>query len=452
MGTLDGVVPLSLVMNELIPIAKIVRATYNPRVMPDSEMEALTRSLTTFGFVEPVVVNKRENPFSKNDTLEPPYYYILVGGHQRTTATERLIVNGKPPKGVEQVNGEWCVPAMVVELNDEEERALNLALNKIRGRWDEKKLGDIIVGLRDATVLPATGFREDEISRILDHSLPDSVDAGGSEEGEPKEPRSKPGEVYQLGPHRLICGDSTDPHVLDTLLNGAKAAMIWTDPPYNVAYKSTGGGLAKEGKQSIKNDDMEPEDFKKLVEGAFAAMYEETEPGGAIYICTGWRSYPQFLDSMLKLGFHHSCVIVWVKSGGGFDHRDYKLRTEWIAKAKKVEGKAAEAIIYGWKKGTHHFFGDDNEYDVWDMPRKATQSYLHPTEKPDWLPMRAIRNSSKRGEIILDPFAGSGSVMAAAHKTGRSAYMVELDPKFCDVIRDRWERIEKAEQAQHEEA
>lgn len=426
-------------MTDLYPLADIKRAEYNPRVMPDAEMDALVKSLKTFGFVEPVVINSH-----------PGREGILIGGHQRTTAVERLIIQGTPPKGVEQkgpTEGAWHIPATLVDLDEEKERALNLALNKIHGKWDEGKLAEIIIGLKDSDIMPATGFRDDEVSRILDSAFPEDESDSTEGDAEAKEPRSKPGEVYQLGPHRLICGDSTDATVIAKLMGEEKAAMVWTDPPYNVDYKSTGGGLASEGKESIKNDHMPPEDFKKLIDGAFTSMYLYTQSGGAFYICSGWQSYHVFMDAMLKLGFYHSSVITWVKPSAVMGFNDYKHRTEIIAKARKTDRKTAEAIIYGWKKGVHQFFGE-NEMDVWEMPRKAVQSYLHPTEKPDWLPMRAIRNSSKRGEIVLDPFGGSGSVMAAAHKTGRRAFMVELDPKFCDAIRDRWERIEKAEAAQ----
>jgi DNA modification methylase len=431
-------------MIQHLPISKIHRAEYNPRYMPDSEMEALMRSLAAFGFVEPIVVNARDSVFAKNDLLEPPIY-VLVGGHQRTTATERLIAVSNPPKGVEEKDGQWMIPAMVVHLSLEEEQALNLALNKIRGRWDELKLGEIIIGLKETTILPATGFRDDEISRILDASMPETELGTGGEIPEPTEPRSKPGEIYQLGPHRLIVGDSTDPAVFEKLMAGKKASMVWTDPPYNVAYKSTGRGLLSEGKESIKNDNMSATDFKTLIDRAFAAMHPVVEAGGAFYVCSGWQSYPVYLDAMMKLGMHQSGVITWVKPGGTLSYSDYRHQTEIIAKAKKEVGKTAESIIYGWKEGTHRFYGE-NEFDVWEMPRKSTQKYIHPTEKPDWLPMRALRNSSKRGEIVLDPFAGSGSVMAAADKTGRSAYMIELDPKFADVIRDRWDRMEKGKQ------
>ncbi len=167
--------------------------------------------------------------------------------------------------------------------------------------------------------------------------------------------------------------------------------------------------------------------------------------GAALYICSGWSSYPQFLESMLKNGFQHSGVIIWVKNVASMGWNDYRYKHEWIAKAKKVEPKTAEGIIYGWKSGTHKFNGE-GEFDVWEMPRKAVTKYLHPTEKPDWLPMRAMRNSTDRGEIVLDPFSGSGSVMAAADKCGRRAFMIELDPRFCDVIRDRWDRLVKAKE------
>lgn len=243
--------------------------------------------------------------------------------------------------------------------------------------------------------------------------------------------------MYDLGPHRLICGDSTKPETYAALLGNEKAAMIWTDPPYNVNYEGK-----TDQKMKIKNDKMSPEDFRIFIDSAFACILGVTATGGSMYICSGWSSYPQFLDSMMKNGFRHSGVIIWVKNNATFGFSDYKYKHEWIAKAKKADAKTAEAIIYGWKKGTHTFFGE-NEFDVWEMPRR-TSNRNHPTEKPDWLIMRALRNSSKRGDIVMDPFGGSGSLMAAAEKTGRRAFMVELDPKFCDVIRDRWERIQAA--------
>ena len=421
--------------SQKIKITDLRRAEYNPRIMPDSEMVALKESIKTFGFVESVVVNTHSCERCGNRKG------ILVGGHQRTTAVEALIAAGEPIKGIETKDNVADIPANLVDLHIDEEKLLNLALNKIKGKWDEKKLSDIIVELKESPYIPASGFRDDEISRILDMTLEDE-DEEAEEGGEEKEPRSKFGEIYELGSHRLICGDSTDPETYKRLLGENRADMVFTDPPYNVNYKSRGDKLKSEGNESIKNDNMDDAQFRAFIDSAFYGMFIHTKEGASFYICSGWSSYPQFLESMLKHGFQHSGVIIWVKNVPSMGWNDYRYKHEWIAKAKKPDPKTAQGIIYGWKNGTHQFYGD-NEFDVWEMPRKAVAHYLHPTEKPDWLAMRALRNSTKRDDIVLDPFGGSGSTMAAAEKVGRRAYMIELDPKFCDVIRDRWERISK---------
>lgn len=416
------------------PIKDLKRAEYNPRTMPDAEMQALMKSIETHGFVEPIVVNVNKDR-----------YGVIVGGHQRLTACEKLIAKGHTNIiGIEIIGTDYRLPAMTVDLTLEAEKQLNIGLNRIHGKFDEDKLYSLIVEMKDSPTIPTTGFREDEISRILDRDLPEDEDE--EKEVLESEPRSKIGEVYELGPHRLICGDSTDKATYE-LLFGAESRpdMIWTDPPYNVKYKSHGEALNESGKESLKNDDLDPADFKKLIDEAFHRMFEVAKTGAPFYICSGWQSYPQFLASMLACGFYHSGMIIWVKPGGTISFADYKAQHEWIAKAKKPDTKVAQSIIYGWSQGTHTFYGS-NEYDVWEMPRKATSNYLHPTEKPDWLPMRAIRNSTKRGDIVLDPFSGSGSVMSACEKTGRRAFMIEMDPKFCDVIRARWDRIQSAKQ------
>ncbi len=421
-------------MQTTIKIRDLKRADYNPRIMPDSEMQALIKSIETKGFVEPMVVNSFKDR-----------YGIIIGGHQRLAAIEYLIARSITPKNIEKQGDDYLIPVVFVELeNLTEEVELNLGLNKIHGKFDEEKLYTLIVDIKESPTLPSSGFREDEISRILDQTLNEDED---EEEpiDETKEARSKLGEIYELGQHRLICGDSTDPEVYKALLGKERADMIFTDPPYNVDYHSRGEKLKGDNLEKIKNDNMTPEEFKAFIDGAFSGMITYIKEGGSLYICSGWSSYPQFLQSMLSNGFRHSGVIIWVKNVPSMGWNDYRYKHEWIAKAKKPDPKTAESIIYGWKVGTHMFFGD-NEYDVWEMPRKATARYLHPTEKPDWLCMRALRNSTKRNDIVLDPFGGSGSTMTAAEKVGRRAFMIELDPKFCDVIRDRWERMNHAKQ------
>lgn len=413
------------------PIKDLVRADYNPRVMPEAEMQSLMKSIETHGFVEPIVVN-----------VNKERYGVVVGGHQRMTAIEKLVARNVEIKGIKaDKDGAFSIPCFEVDLDLEAEKQLNIALNKIHGKFDEDKIYNLIVEMKDSPTLPSTGFREDEISRILDRNMPEETDDGGT--GLPAEPRSKPGEIYELGEHRLICGDATDPETYQKLFGSIRPDMLWTDPPYNVAYE----GKTDE-KMTIKNDKLTEVDFKELVDKSFAAILATMKLGAPMYICSGWASYPQFLDSMLKNGFYHSGVIIWVKNSAVMGFRDYKTKHEWIAKAKKVDGRQAQAIVYGWKEGSHPFYGS-NEFDVWEMPRR-TANRNHPTEKPDWLIMRAVRNSTKRGEIVLDPFAGSGSLMSAADKTGRRAFMIELDPKFCDVIRDRWDRIQKSKHTDQE--
>ncbi len=416
--------------NKLMAIGVLKRADYNPRTMPDSEMASLKKSILAFGFVEPIIVNEH-----------PDRYGVVIGGHQRLTAIESLVAAGTIPNGLVKDEGtlSYLVPVSLVELSLDDEKLLNLALNKIKGVWDDEKLSSIILELKENVHIPASGFREDEISKILDELLDDDLIEEEPEDTN-AEPRSKLGEIYELGNHRLICGDSTDPEVYRSLLGKEKVDMVFTDPPYNVNYHSRGEKLEDQGLEKIKNDNMTSDEFKVFIDGAFSAMMLPVREGASFYICSGWSSYPQFLSSMEKNGFKHSGVIIWVKNVPSMGWNDYRYKHEWIAKALKPDAKTAESIVYGWKQGTHMFYGE-GEYDVWEMPRKATARYLHPTEKPDWLCMRALRNSTKRNDIVLDPFAGSGSTMSAAEKTGRRAYMIELDPKFCDVIRDRWEKL-----------
>lgn len=336
-----------------VKIKALRRTEYNPRTMPETEMRALKESIMSFGFVEPVVVNAHECD-ECGDRKN-----ILIGGHQRTTAVAELIEAGKIPQGIRlgEVKGEANpleiaeLPAIFVDFHIEQEKALNLALNKIKGKWDEEKLTAVIIELKGSPLIPATGFREDEVSRILDHGLlPDEEDGMG--EGEADVPSSQFGEIYELGEHRLLCGDATDPEAYAKLLGDQKADIVFTDPPYNVAYHSRGKGLKGEGKEELKNDDLSDQEFARLIDRSFYEMMQRMKPGAAAYICSGWSSYPQFLSSLLKAGYEHSGVIIWVKNAPSMGWNDYRYKHEWIIRAKQPEGKKAGGIIYGWKKGS----------------------------------------------------------------------------------------------------
>lgn len=407
-----------------IPIAELKFADYNPRQISKENFARLRTSIKEFGMTVPCTVNShagREN--------------VLIAGHMRTRAA--------------QEEGMTEVPCFVVDIDPQKERLLNIALNNhnLEGDWDEQKLAEMIVQLNQEDVeVRLTGFDEMQVSNILD----DYMDTGRKDEApEPLagEPDSKPGTLYELGRHRLLCGDSTKPEDINRLMGDQHAAMVFMDPPYNVNYSGEG---EKTG-EGIKNDNMSPEAFAEFSRKIFTSMSASLRQGGVFYICSGWSSYPQFAKALADLNIAVRGVIVWVKNNAALGWNDYHYKHEFILKGKKERqaknATKAVGILYGWTEGSHEFYGSKDQYDVWEMPRDAVDKYEHPTQKPDWLPMRAILNSSKRGEIVLDLFGGSGSTMMACEKTGRAAYMIELDPKYCDVIRKRYAAyVEKAAQ------
>lgn len=409
----------------MIKIEQLRFADYNPRQISEKQFEALRASLKEFGILDPAVVN-----------MHPGREYTIVGGHMRVRAAS--------------LEGMTEYPCFLVNLDETKEQKANLALNKISGEWVPEKVAEIIIRLNNQDEdLKTTGFEDHEVSRVLDdQSLAkvadeDEQEIPGGQQIPEKEPITQLGEIIELGPHRLICGDSTDQETYRKLLQDLKADMIFTDPPYNVDYHSRGDKLKDQGNDSIKNDAMTAGEFEKFLGAAYAAMLAFCKEGAAGYVCTGWKTYAILCKKLVENGFNLAGVITWVKNIASMGYNDYRYKHEWVMygkKGKKAPDIKAEAIIYGWAPGKHRFYGED-EYDVWEMPRKPVQHYLHPTEKPDWLIMRAMRNSSKRGDIVLDPFAGSGSTLAAAHKMGRRAMLIELDPKFCDVIRERWEKL-----------
>ena len=403
-------------------ISKLRPAEYNPRKISDAELLRLRKSIREFGMVQPIVVNMAKGREG-----------IVIGGHQRLQAAAQ--------EGIDEV------PVIVVKLDEKKEKALNLALNKISGDWDQQALVQIIDELKTEDIIDATGFDDAEISRLLDSLLPEDEEDDDKEEQEildKKEADSVPGQVYELGPHRLICGDATDPEVYAKLFEGVdeKAQMIFTDPPYNVDYSSRMRSNDSMVRKDLENDAMSPEEFREFLGDSIAAMVQFTKSNATIYLCNNWKSYPDFATVLGGLGLDVAGLIVWVKNNTTMGYNDYRYKHEFITKTKtkKRLRKRAEFIAYVKRQQGAIWNGGRDEADVWEGPRKDVNSYLHPTEKPDWLPMRAIKNSSTRGGIILDPFAGSGSTLAAAQKTGRRAFLVELDPLFCDVIRHRWDK------------
>jgi len=380
-----------------IPIGQLNPAAYNPRkdLQPgDPEYEKLKRSIQEFGYVEPIVWNKRTGN--------------IVGGHQRYKVLLDM--------GVSEVD---CV---VVDLDETKEKALNLALNKIQGDWDDLKLKDLLQELDTGEFdLELTGFDMGEIEDLMTQfHVPGEIIEDEVPEP-PDEPITKPGDLWILGRHRLLCGDSTKAEDVERLMDGKKADMVFTDPPYNVAYE---GGSKK--REMIKNDKID--DFYNFLYDAYANCFEYMKNGSPIYICHSELERVNFTKAFEDVGFKMSSIIIWAKNNSTFSmNKDYKQKHE--------------PIIYGWKQGANHtWVGGTCEDTLWEINRPS-KSDLHPTMKPIELVARSLTNSSYKDALVYDPFGGSGSTLIACEQLKRICYMMELDPIYCDVIIKRWENL-----------
>lgn len=387
-----------------IKITKLKPAEYNPRkdLKPeDEEYQKIKKSITEFGYVAPIIVNSN---------------MTVIGGHQRLKVLKEL--------------GYTEVECVVVDLDQEKEKALNIALNKISGDWDNDKLEELLAELKQTDIdLDITGFSFDEIDNIL-------KDITGSKEDdfdiqraldEIDEPITKTGDIWILGKHRLMCGDSTVKENVDKLMNNNKSDMIFTDPPYlmnfegNVHADGSKSFNAKYGK--IKNDNMTREQGDKFILKMFENIKEYNK--GAYYVCFYRLGLDYIFRALDKLNNRYKALIIWNKGNHTLSNSDYMSKYE--------------PIVYGWFS-SHLFYGDRSNFDIWDIER-TRKNDLHPTMKPVDLVIKAIRNSSKAEDIILDLFGGSGSTLIAAEQTDRICYMMELDPKYCDVIIKRWENL-----------
>jgi DNA modification methylase len=398
-----------------VPIGKLRFANYNPRKISEADMDALKKSVQRFGFVDPVVANRRSGEGWRPQDRQT----VIVGGHQRVRAAREL--------------GFTHIPVVHVDLPPDEEKLLNLALNKIGGEFDLQKLAEVLHDLRAAQAdLESSGFTQKEISKLIaqaERELASSLppDAEDDIPPLPTTPRTKPGELIRMGPHRLLCGDATKPQDLKRLMGPARAGMIWTDPPYGIDYV---GKTARA--MTIQNDSEAGLD--QLLKGAFSAANAVLSSGAPIYVAhpAGALSVP-FVNAFQSVGWQVRQSLVWVKDSMVLGHGDYHYKHE--------------AILYGYKptkarlgRGGDGWYGGDDQTSVFEVPRpKASRE--HPTTKPLGLIEACIRNSSPREAVVLDPFGGSGSTLIAAHRLGRKGYLVEIDPAYCDVIRERYARL-----------
>lgn len=379
-----------------LPLKELKPAAYNPRKKlkkGDKEYEKIKQSLLKFGYVDPIIVNED---------------LTVIGGHQRLTVLKDL-----------DYETAKCV---IVDLPKEDEKALNIALNKITGQWDEALLADLLLDLQESDFnLDLTGFEPPEIDDILSnvHDKELSEDEFDVEEELKKPTVSRHGDIWQLGKHRVICGDSTKAETYKQLLDDRKANLVVTDPPYNVDVEETAG--------KILNDNMSDGDFYQFLLSMFTQVENHMEDDASIYVFHADTEGLNFRKAFKNAGFYLSGCCIWKKNSLVLGRSPYQWQHE--------------PCLYGWKKkGKHQWFSDRKQTTIWEYDRPKS-SKDHPTMKPIQLMAYPIQNSSMRGTIVLDPFLGSGSTLIAADQTGRVCYGIELDEKFVDVIVKRYVEV-----------
>lgn len=383
-------------------LTELKPSPYNPRKISNEQLERLKGSIEKFDLVEPIIWNKKTGN--------------VVGGHQRLKVLEDL--------------GRTETEVVVVNFKLSEEKALNLALNKISGDWDLPKLKDVIIDI-DTGEFPIelTGFDYDELKDLIDYPeedlIPQSEDDDVPEA--PEEPITKLGDLWALGEHLLLCGDSTNIKDVDVLMGADKADMIFTDPPYNVNYEDSHG-------RKIKNDNLK--EFKGFLLKIYQSLIHLSGQNTSAYVCYAEANVMDFLSCALESKWVYRNTLIWLKDipAMNFGHYTWKY----------------EPILY-LVKGAPKFYGQKNHPNVFEVAsynsfagRKddngnAVNRALHPNQKPVELISKILSNSSKKNQIVADLFGGSGSTLIACEKLERKARLMELDPAYCDVIVQRWE-------------
>ena len=372
-------------------------AEYNPRkqLKPgDKEYEKIKNSITEFGFADPLVVNSD---------------MTIIGGHQRLSVAKDL--------------GYTEVPCAVVELDKTREKALNIALNKITGAWDDSLLADLLVDLQNENFnTDFTGFEAPEIDMLFSkvHDKNVKEDDFDVEEELKKPCFSKTGDIWHLGKHTVICGDSTSPDTFKNLLAGTKVNLVCIDPPYLIALESTSG--------KITNDDLDDEKGYEFILSALMRVSENMADDASIYMFYADSKTQIFANAFDKAGFHRSATVIWKKDRLVLTRTDFKY--------------IHEPITYGWlKSGTHKWYGDQKQTTVVEFPRinnSKTEGFGHPSSKPVSLIAYLIKQSTMTNGIVLDSFLGSASTLIACEQLDRVCFGAELEPKFVDVAVKRY--------------
>jgi DNA modification methylase len=382
-------------VDRLIPYARNAR-THSPE-----QVAQIAASIAEFGWTNPILVGADG---------------VVIAGHARLLAARKLGISD--------------VPVIVLDhLSDSQRRALVIADNRLalNAGWDEEMLRVELEALReDEFNLDLLGFGVDEMDALL--AEPEAEVAGNTDDDAvPETPETAvtvPGDVWLLGDHRLLCGDATQIDAVEKVLAGGLADMVFTDPPYNVNYGATMKDKLRGKKRKIANDNL-GDGFEQFLRDACTNILTVTK--GAVYICMSSSELHTLQKAFREAGGHWSTFVIWAKNTFTMGRSDYQ--------------RQYEPILYGWKEGSDHFWcGARDQGDVWFV-KKPVSNDLHPTMKPVELVERAIRNSSKSRDTVLDPFGGSGSTLIACEKAGRQARLIELEAKYCDVIVRRYQEF-----------
>jgi len=389
------------------PTDRLVPYARNARTHTQSQVAQIAASIAEFGFTNPILAGSDG---------------VIVAGHGRLAAAQKL--------------GIGTVPVVVLDhLTPTQRRALVIADNRIteNAGWDEAMLHLELAALHDEDFdLTLTGFDADALADLL--SGEEKTIDGRTDEDAVPEPAaaviSRTGDLWLLGPHRLMCGDSTRLSEVRVLMEDRQADLLHIDPPYGVAYSGRGSRTA----ECIKNDELAGPELAAFLAGAFANADAHLKEGAACYV---WHAdghhgtRPIFEYAFKAIGWRLSCTLIWAKNQASMGWQDYRQQHE--------------PCLYGWKLGEHRAVTDRTQTTLWQVKRDPAMHYVHPTQKPVELAERAIRNSTVAGAVVLDLFGGSGSTLIAAEKLGRVACLMELDPKYVDVIVRRWQDFSGAQ-------
>lgn len=386
-----------------IKLSELNPAPYNPRKISSDALGRLTKSLHELGNLQPITWNAKTGN--------------IVGGHQRLKCYQAL--------------GKDEVEVWAVWLDEAQEKAANIALNKLSGEFDLPQLKDILEELDTGEIdLDITGFGADELADLMEQTKPEIEEDEVPEV--PVEAITKPGDLWLLGEHRLLCGDATKEPDLERLMDGSQADLLITDPPYGVSYSeknkflnaiSRGNCIQK----PIENDHMTAENMNEFWDKVLKNAHKFCNNKSSYYIFSPQGGDLMMMMSIKSANFQLKHMLVWVKNNHVLGRCDYHYKHE--------------PVFYGWKEGgTHNFYGGSSCFSVlnFDKPQKSD---LHPTMKPVALVSHLIGNSTKQGDLLIDLFLGSGTSLISAEQSGRKCYGMEISPNYCDVIVKRWENL-----------